>query len=417
MVLRLRTVPVEARRVAIAASLAFYLDAATLICVSIALPVWREHFGLSPWQVGMLGSGLALAIAVGALVGGRLGDVLGRGKVFTGDLILFAVGTGLIAFAADPAMLLCGVIVAGLAAGADVPTALAVIGDVAPEGTQGRLVALTQVMWIAAILATYLLGFAVSGYGFPGMQGLSLYLLLVAVITLTMRLTVGRPPRARGRTEPASRRLSQLRGRGVLLPLIATGGFYLFWTIASATLGSFGTYFLVTVTRLSLTQATGLILVTFLPALIMSLVFVRLADSSWRDRLFVVAMLLQIAAFVVGAVSGGTTAGGMIGLVVLYSLANVFAGEAIYKVWSQLLLPADVRATGVGLTYAVARAIAAGVMLLVPTIIEWRPDALLWLLAGCVTVSGLLGLMITRHGAWHDLLHPQHRALTPALSE
>ena len=111
------------------------------------------------------------------------------------------------------------------------------------------------------------------------------------------------------------------------------------------------------------------------------------------------------------------TAGGMIGLVVLYSLANVFAGEAIYKVWSQLLLPADVRATGVGLTYAVARAIAAGVMLLVPTIIEWRPDALLWLLAGCVTVSGLLGLMITRHGAWHDLLHPQHRTLTPALSE
>lgn len=407
MVLSLRTVPIQARRVAFAASLAFYLDAATVICVAISLPVWRDEYALTAWDVGLLGSGLSFAIAAGAVAGGRLGDAIGRGKVFTGDLVIFVLGASLIALAASPGMLLTGVMISGLAAGADIPTALAVIGDVAPEGTQGRLVALTQVMWIAAILLTYALGFLVSRFGFPGIRTLSWYLLVVALATLAMRLSVGRPA-VHERTATSITRASWSRlGRpAVLWPLLATGAFYLFWSIASATLGGFGTYFLVTVTELTLTEATGLVLITFPPALVMSLIFVRLADSPWRDRLFVVAMIVQVAAFIVGAVSGGAAAGGMICLVALYGLSNVFAGEAIYKVWSQLLLPADVRATGVGLTYAAARAVAASVMLLVPTIIETRADALLWLLAGCVAVSGLVGLVITRRREWSGLLRP-----------
>ena len=106
-----------------------------------------------------------------------------------------------------------------------------------------------------------------------------------------------------------------------------------------------------TVTELTQTQATGLVLVTFPPALLMSVIFVRLADTVWRDRLFVVAMILQIAAFATGALTGGTLVAGMIAVTVLYSLSNVFAGEAAYKVWSQLLFPAEVRATALGVTY------------------------------------------------------------------
>jgi len=117
-------------------------------------------------------------------------------------------------------------------------------------------------------------------------------------------------------------------------------------------------------------------------------------------------MIIQISAFAVGALTGGTVLAGMVLLVFLYSLSNVFAGEAVYKVWSQLLLPAHVRATGIGLTYAVARAAAAAFMLVVPAIVAAHPAWLLGLLCGCALVSGLTGLVIIRHRPFAHLLRP-----------
>ena len=341
--------------------------------------------------------------------------MLGRGVVFTVDLVVFAAATLAIAFAPDAWTLLAGVVVVGLAAGADMPTALTVLSDAAPVGTHGRLVGLTQVSWIAAILVTYALGFATSGIGFLGAQLLSLHLVVVALLTLLLRLTLASSARSGARQPTVPR--PRLRAAGALPALLATGGFLLLWNVASTTLGSYGTYVLVTVTGMTQTQATGLVLVAFPPALLMSVLFTRLADSPWRDRLFVVAMLLQVLAFVAGAASGGVVAGGMLILIVLYSLSNVFAGEAIYKVWSQLLLPPPVRGTAVGLSYGVARGLAAAFLLVVPLALESHAGELLWLLAGCVSASGLIGLMIISRPAWRPLLQPQPRTVADTPSE
>ena len=401
--------PAALWRIAFAAGLAFYLDAASLISVAVALPIWRDHYQLGVWQVGLLTGGLAFAVAIGSMVGGWLGDRFGRGRIFTGDLVVFVAGTLVVLAAPDGTVLTIGVIIVGLAAGADVPTALAVISDTAPDHARGRLTGVTQVMWISAVLAVYALGFAVSTRGFLGTQILIVHLVFLAVITLGLRIVLTAP--RRGRTPlPQQPRLAvtprSLVGAGVGLPLALTGGFFLFWNLASNTLGNYGTYFVVTATGLTQTQATGLVLVTFPPALIMSLIFVRLADSVWRDRLFVVAMIIQVAAFGAGALTGGTAVTGMIALIVLYSLSNVFGGEAIYKVWSQLLLPASLRATGIGLTYAIARAAAAAFMLVIPALIDYSAGLLLWLLVGCVALSGVTGLIITRHPLFTERLRP-----------
>lgn len=406
---RSQRLPPALWRMAVAAGLAFYLDAATLMSVAIALPIWRDAFQLGPWQVGLLTAGLAFAIAVGSLVGGWLGDRFGRGRVFTYDLVVFVVGTVVILTAPHGSVLTAGVIVVGLAAGADVPTALAMISEHAPDGVRGRLTAVTQVMWIGAVLATFALGFAVSGLGLVGTRIMIAHLVVLAAITLGLRLLIVRPGGAGRFQPPRSGRvgtLGRLAAPGVATPLILTGLFYLCWNAAASTLGSYGVYFAVTVTGMSQSQATGLVLLTFPIALIMSVIFVRLADTGWRDRLFVVAMLLQIAAFAAGAVTGGATVGGMVVLIVLYSLSNVFGGEAIYKVWSQLLLPADLRATAIGLTFASARAVAAGFMLVVPALVERSPGLLLWILVGCVTASGVVGLAITRRDDLRPLLRP-----------
>jgi inositol transporter-like SP family MFS transporter len=394
-------------RLALAAGLAFYVDAAAVTSVGIALPIWRDHYGLTPWQVGLVTGGFAFAVAAGSLVGGWLGDRFGRGLVFTYDLAVFTIGTLIVITAPDGQTLTVGVIVVGLAAGADVPTALAVISEVTPVDGLGRLTGITQVMWIAAVLATFTLGFAVATAGFAGTRVLIAHLVVLAISTLLLRVKLTSPRHRLPQTAPATVAAGRLRGVRIGLPLLMTGAFFVLWNTASTALGSYGTYFVRTVTGLTQRQATGLVLLTFPIALVMSVIFVRLADTTWRDRLFPVAMLGQIAAFTVGALSGGTVVAGMVLLIVLYSLTNVFGGEAIYKVWSQLLIPPELRATAIGLTYAVGRAVAATFLLVVPALIDHRPDVLLWTLVGCVTASGAIGLVVTRHPRLSAALRPR----------
>lgn len=399
--------PARLWRTAFSAGLASYLDAATLISVSISLPVWRARYVMGVWAVGSVTAGLAFAVAVGAVAGGWLGDHLGRGAVFTYDLAVFVAGIVLMLTAGSSAVLIVGVIVTGLAAGADVPTALAVISDCAPISARGRLTGLTQLMWIAAVLVTFGLGFAVSHLGFLGTKILVAHLLLLGCLTLVMRVLLARTAVVAGDPRPAVVVSPQgVWHRGLTQPLLATGAFFVCWNVASTTMGNYGTYYLVTVTGLTQTRATGLVLATFPLALVMAALFVRLADSRWRDRLFVVALVLQIAAFATGALTGGQAWWGMVLLIVLYSLSNVFAGEAIYRVWSQLLLPDDVRSTAIGVTYGVARATAAAMMFAVPALIDHGGVALLWVLCGCTTVSGLVGLLITRYPRFAAQLRP-----------
>jgi inositol transporter-like SP family MFS transporter len=398
--------PRRSRRTTITAGLASYLDAATLVTVAISLPVWRTHFGLAAWQVGCLTSGLSCAVALGALLGGRLGDRFGAGRVFTLDLLLFLAGVTGIATADGPAALLVGVVVTGFAVGADLPVSLDVIAAASAVDVRGRSVASTQMFWSAGTVSTFALGFAVSGGGAVGAQVLVGHLLVVGAVTAALRLT------ARGRWEvavsagPRERApLPRADTSAALLPLAATGCFFLTWQLAASTLGTYGTYFLVTHTGLTQTQATAAVVFT-VPPLLMALAFTRLADSVWRDRLFLVAVVLQVTAMAVGAVTGGDLVAGMVVLLVLWSVSNIFGGEAVYRVWSHLLLPVGFRATAFGLTYGVSRVTSAVFLLFVPLLIEEHPTGLLWILTTCVAASGAAGLVIIRH--------PR---LIPALSE
>lgn len=380
------------------AGMASYLDAAALTSVAISLAIWRDQFALGPWQTGLLTFGLSASFAIGCLAGGWLADRFGRVRMLGVDVAVFVLGALLLLLAPNGSVLVLAAAVMGAAAGADLPTSLAAISELVPPAARGRLVGLTQVLWIAGILGTFLLGFAVSGLGHAGTQILIGHLVVLGTITwlLRLRLRVPEPTRL---GSPATRRRPRLRALldpEALLPLLVLTGYFASWNIAANTMGSLGPYFLVTVTGLTQTEATGLVLLTFPLSLIVALVFVRLADTRWRDRLFVVAAAGQIVGFLTGALTGGTVVAGMAVLIVLYSLSNTFAGEAAFRVWTQQLFPADLRSTATGISFAIARSAAAACLLVAPTIIERDPAWLIWILTGCVTVSAVVGLIITR---------------------
>jgi inositol transporter-like SP family MFS transporter len=394
-------------RVAALSGMASYLDSGILVGVSVSLAIWASSYDMSVWMLGSLSAILTLCIAFGSLFGGRLADVFGRRLVYGIDIAVYAAGAIVIVFAPNSIVLFVGVVIVGIAAGADLPTSLAVVSDSVPTWARGRLISFTQVMWTVGITVAIGLGLATSTMGLLGTKIIIGQLAVVAIATWILRSRLKLEDHSNeqeialaetvGLEVPKGIALKTLLTRSVLIPMLATFGFYVFWGLAANTFGQFGTYFLVTVSGASQTLATGIGLAVVPLSIITALIFVRFADSKWRDRIFLLAAVLQIIAFAIGAITGGAVILAMLVFYILYNLTNTFAGEANYKVWSQLLFPPDTRGTAQGVTYALARGVFAVAALFTPALLAWNPSFLLWGLVLFLALSTTIGVIITRY--------------------
>ncbi|MEU0199365.1 MULTISPECIES: MFS transporter [unclassified Streptomyces] len=395
-----RPIPTPLWKAAALSGMASYLDAGLIVGISVNLAIYRDSYDMGVWMAGAISAIVTGCIAVGSLVGGRLADLFGRRRVYNWDIFCFALGAIVITLAPDDITLLIGVLVAGLAAGADLPTSLAVVSDAAPSWARGRLVAFTQVMWMLGIAVSIFLGFVLSTTGMTGARLITGQLAVAALVTWALRSRLklsDEPDKGEQEADPAPRGVSlkNVWNRAALLPMTATFVFYVTWGLGANTFGQFGTYLLVTVSDASQSLATGINL-AFIPiGVLLTFAFVRVADTPWRDRLFHVAAVVQILAFVIASLTAGALVG-MLVFFVLYQLSNPFAGEANYKVWSQLTLPADTRGTTQGLTYALSRGVFAVAAFFTPALADHSPSVLLWTITACMTAAALAGVFIIR---------------------
>jgi inositol transporter-like SP family MFS transporter len=401
-----RPIPKQLWKAAALSGMASYLDAGLIVSISVNLAIYRDSYDMGVWMAGAISAIVTGCIAVGSLVGGRLADLFGRRRVYNWDIFCFALGAIVITLAPDDITLLIGVLVAGLAAGADLPTSLAVVSDAAPSWARGRLVAFTQVMWMLGIAVAIFLGFVLSTTGMTGARLITGQLAVAALVTWGLRSRLklsdehdteeGTAAVPRGSSlKNSGSSLKNIWTRAALLPMAATFVFYVTWGLGANTFGQFGTYLLVTVSDASQSLATGINL-AFIPiGVLLTFAFVRVADSPWRDRLFHVAAVVQILAFVIASLTAGALVG-MLVFFVLYQLSNPFAGEANYKVWSQLTLPADTRGTTQGFTYALSRGVFAVAAFFTPALADYSPSVLLWTITACMTVAAFAGVFIIR---------------------
>ncbi|MFK4104783.1 MFS transporter [Streptomyces sp. NPDC019531] len=398
--------PIEKRlwKVATLSGMASYLDAALIVSIGVNLAIYRDAYDMGVWMAGAISAIVTICIAVGSLIGGRLADVFGRRRLYNLDILCYALGAVIITLAPDDITLLVGVLLAGLAAGADLPTSLAVVSDAAPDHARGRLIAFTQVMWMLGIIVVVFAGFALSDTGMIGARLITAHLAVAALLTWHLRsrleLATGPDPvqdqtSVEKPSEEQGVALKNVWTRAALVPMLATFAFYVTWGLGANTMGQFTTYLLVTVSGASQSVATGINLACLPIGLLLTLAFVRIADGPRRDRMFYVATVVQIAAFAIGTLTLGAIVGFLV-FYVLYQLSYPFAGEANYKVWSQLTLPADTRGTTQGITYAVSRGVFAGVAFVTPALLDKSPSLLLWVITGCMALSAVAGLYIVR---------------------
>lgn len=396
------------------ASIASYLDAALLVSTGVALAIWPKEFNLSPLMVGIISTVLTLSVAFGAFVGGYLADKLGRILVFNLDILFVVVGTIIVGTSTSVPWLMTGLLIAGIASGADLPTSLAVISERTPKDSHGRAMTVTEIFWIGGIVLSQGLGFLTARFGTFSSRILFFWLAFVALITWMVRVFSPRFKELEQQTlvdksldsdsnQEALSLFALLKIPRYLVSMIALIGFYLFWSLPANTWGSFLNYFLVIVDQRSQSFATLTAFVAnILGILVLYGIYMRFSDTKHRYLMMHIGLTLCILSFIVSAVCGGVWYI-FTGCYVLYCMANMLHGEPLYKIWSQVLYPANVRATVTGFTYGIVRLLTAGFALVIPTLMNYSPTLLMWMLAGSLVMCWACGMFIVNFIKKNDI--------------
>ncbi|HET8733337.1 MAG TPA: MFS transporter, partial [Anaeromyxobacteraceae bacterium] len=106
--------------------------------VNVALPAIRRHFGSSIGATQAIVTVYLLVLSATLLAAGRLGDVLGRRRVFTGGMLLFTLGSGLCGFSWSLPVLVLSRGVQALGAAAMMAMGPAVITAIFPRERRGQ---------------------------------------------------------------------------------------------------------------------------------------------------------------------------------------------------------------------------------------------------------------------------------------
>ena len=124
------------------------------------LPIYAENLGATGVWLGIIFAGFSISRTIIMPVAGRLSDRRGRKLILGIGLFAFALTSLGYIWANDTASLLLVRFLQGIAAGMILPIAQAYIGDIAPEGEEGK--------WMGYFNATFFTGF---GFG-PLMGGI-----------------------------------------------------------------------------------------------------------------------------------------------------------------------------------------------------------------------------------------------------
>jgi sugar porter (SP) family MFS transporter len=134
--------------------------------VSGALLFVKKDFGgLSSFQEELITSLLLVGAVVGALLAGRVADLIGRRLTVLITAAIFVVGVLLAAFTPTYPILLVARVVIGVAVGSASMVVPLYIGEVVPPRVRGGLVSLNQLAITAGILVSYLIDYGLSDSG------------------------------------------------------------------------------------------------------------------------------------------------------------------------------------------------------------------------------------------------------------
>ncbi|MBB4859214.1 inositol transporter-like SP family MFS transporter [Novosphingobium chloroacetimidivorans] len=381
----------------ILAGLANYIDAGSIVAGAAALALWQESYNLSNDFVGLIAAfgPNAIGAGVGALIGGRLCDKLGRKKIYQWDMLIYAAGMLLLVFAVAPWMIVTGFLIVGLAVGADIPASWSLIAEQAPDKSRGKHSGVAQVLWYLGPVVVLLMSLALTSLGELGARIVFAHLVVIALGLTLLRSRMDESRRwveAQQSEHPRPKVSTLFKGKH-LASILGLVGMYGFWNLWAGTNGFFFPYILRTVGAATQAQSVAIQALSFFVGMVsIYLVFMKLADKVNQRWLFIVSAVIQVIGMALLALFPLTIPIALL-YVVLLQFGGGFGAQSFFQLWSAEQFPTALRATAQGVCFAVVR-IALGVFsFFVPMLNATGFTNLAWILTGFLIMSGLIGAL------------------------
>lgn len=362
-----------------------FLDGFDLTVIGVALPKLAEHLASEPKELGLALSAGQFGPLVGAIVLGMLADRWGRKWMLFISTVSFGLFTFLTVYVTTPEELAACRFLAGIGLGGAVPNALTLGSEYAPKRFRAMIVASMYAgMPAGAMMGGLLAAYLIPHFGwqslfyFGGVAPLFIAAIVAILLPESLEFLVrrgrvedtGRVKKIVSKIQPeltdidnvafmvedtmksdgAVKRLFT-EGRGMttlLLWLICSSALYMLWiliTWAPTLLRNSGA----TVQQYSLAYAC-----ISLGAFISSIFIGRLLDKRNPFK------VLQVG-FILGAISLVAFGAGASSSFLVIAILSVICGMCINGsqagtlAVATLSYPSDIRATGIGWTYAIAK--------------------------------------------------------------
>lgn len=145
------------RKVLLGSAVGYAMDGFDLLILGFMLSAVSADLGLSPAQGGSLVTWTLIGAVAGGIIFGALSDRYGRVRVLTWTIVLFAVFTGLCAFAQGYWDLLIYRTIAGIGLGGEFGIGMALAAEAWPARHRARASSYVALGWQVGVLAAALL--------------------------------------------------------------------------------------------------------------------------------------------------------------------------------------------------------------------------------------------------------------------
>jgi EmrB/QacA subfamily drug resistance transporter len=192
--------------------------------VNVAMPALQADLHASAGAIEWVIAGYGLSFATLLITAGRLGDLLGRRRMFSLGLATFTLASALCGLATGPEMLIAARVLQGAAAALLTPNVLSIIGvTYAGEDRMRALTAYGVVLGLAAV-GGQLIGGALIAADVAGLGWRTIFLINVpigaAALVLTPRLVAESRVEGGARLDPTGTALITFALLAAVLPLV-----------------------------------------------------------------------------------------------------------------------------------------------------------------------------------------------------
>jgi MFS transporter, PHS family, inorganic phosphate transporter len=139
-------------KIMLISGMGFFTDAYDLFIIGVVMAILKKQWHVSHLDEGLVESTALLAAAIGALIFGRVADMLGRKRIYGVEVLVLAAGAIACAFSPNIYWLIGLRFILGIGVGGDYPVSATIMSEYAGKNSRGMLVSLVFAMQAAGLI-------------------------------------------------------------------------------------------------------------------------------------------------------------------------------------------------------------------------------------------------------------------------